>query len=102
MAQISCAVNPQVKLLSLQRPYALHCDFSSGLFSVPLALSGREETGSYRTQSYQLVRSLLEKGLPIPQGGLNEVQLESLAIKEQHMMQPYYSGYLNNACCFYW
>ena len=32
--------NPQVKLLSLQRPYALHCNFDSGLFSVPVELSG--------------------------------------------------------------
>ena len=31
--------NPQGKLLSLQRPYALHCDFGSGLFSVPVELS---------------------------------------------------------------
>ena len=28
--------NPQVKLLSLQHPYALRCDFGGGLFSVPL------------------------------------------------------------------
>ena len=28
--------NPQVKMLSPQRPYSLHCDFGSGLFSVPL------------------------------------------------------------------
>ena len=27
--------NPQVKMLSFQRPYSLHCDFGSGLFSVP-------------------------------------------------------------------
>ena len=28
LAQISCAVSPcMVKLLSLQHPYALHCDF---------------------------------------------------------------------------
>ena len=32
--------NPQVKMLSLQRPYSLHCDFCSGLFSVLLELSG--------------------------------------------------------------
>ena len=32
--------NPQVKMLSLQRPYSLHCDFGSGLLSVPLELSG--------------------------------------------------------------
>ena len=37
--------NPQVKLLSLQRPYALHCDFGSGLFSVPLDPSGQKESG---------------------------------------------------------
>ena len=49
--------NPQVKLLSLQRPYALHCDFGSGLFSVPLELSGQKQSGlryvnrSYRTES---------------------------------------------------
>ena len=37
--------NPQVKLLSLQRPHALHCNFGSGLFSVPLELSGRTDSG---------------------------------------------------------
>ena len=37
--------NPQVKMLSLQRPYSLHCDFGSGLFSVTLELSGRKESG---------------------------------------------------------
>ena len=37
--------NLQVKMLTLQRPYSLHCDFGSGLFSVPLELSGRKESG---------------------------------------------------------
>ena len=37
--------NPQVKMLSLQRHYSLHCDFGSGPFSVPLELSGRKESG---------------------------------------------------------
>ena len=61
--------NPQVKLLSLQRSYALHCDFGSGLLSVPLELSGRKETGlryvnrSYRAENYQLVLPVLENGL---------------------------------------
>ena len=32
--------NPQVKQLSLQRPYALHCDFGIGLFSAIVELSG--------------------------------------------------------------
>ena len=31
--------NPKVKMLSLRRSYSLHCDFGSGLFSVPLELS---------------------------------------------------------------
>ena len=50
--------NPQVNLLSLQGPYALHCDFGSGLFSVPLELSGQKESGLryvnrlYRTENY--------------------------------------------------
>ena len=51
--------NPQVKMLSLQRPYSLHCDFGSGLFPVPLELSGRKESGlryaaktKYRTENY--------------------------------------------------
>ena len=37
--------NPQVKMLSLQRPYSLHCDFGSGLISVSLELSGRKSLG---------------------------------------------------------
>ena len=36
--------NPQVKLLSLQRPYALDCDFGSAPFSVPQELSRRKES----------------------------------------------------------
>ena len=51
--------NPQVKMLSLQRPYSLHCGFGSGLFSVPSELSGRRESGmryaaktKYRTENY--------------------------------------------------
>ena len=45
--------NPEIKLWSLQRPYALHCDFGSGLFSVPLEWSGQEESGlRYVNRSY--------------------------------------------------
>ena len=73
--------NPQVKLLSLQRPYALHCDFGSGLFSVPLELSGRKESDlryvnrSYRTENYQLVRPFLKNGLAALQVDLGEVHV---------------------------
>ena len=51
--------NPQVKMLPLQRRCSLHCDFGSGLFSVPLELSGRKESGlryaaktDYRTENF--------------------------------------------------
>ena len=100
--------NPKVKLLYLQRPYALHCDVGSGLFSVPLELSGRKEScrryvnQCYRTENYLLVRPLLKNGLAALQVDLIEVQVELFASKEQHMMQLYYSRYLNNAYCFYW
>ena len=99
--------NPQVKLLSLQRPYALHCDFGSGLFSVPLELSGRKESGlryvnrSYRSENYQSVWPVLENGLAALQVDLNEVQLELFTSKEQHMLQLCCSRYLNNAYRFY-
>ena len=100
--------NPQVKLLSLQRPYALHCDFGSGLLSVPLELSGRKESGlryvnrSYRTENYPLVRPVLINGLAALQVDLNEVEVGLFASTEQHMMQLYCSWYLSNAYPFYW
>ena len=94
--------------MSLQHPYALHCDVGSGLLSVPLKLLGQKESGlcyvnrSYRTENYQLVRPVLENGLAALQVDLNEVQVELFASKEQHMMQLYCSRYLNNAYHFYW
>ena len=100
--------NPQVKLLSLQRPYALHCNFGCGVFSVLLELSGRKESSlryvnrSYRTENYQLLRPVLGNGLAALQVDLNEVQAKLFASKEQHMMQLYCSRYLNNAYRFYW
>ena len=71
--------NRQVKLLCLQRPYALHRGFGSGLFSVPPELSGRKESSlryvnrSDGTENYQLVRPVLEYGLAALQVDLNEV-----------------------------
>ena len=59
--------NPQVKMLSLHRTYSLHCDFGSGLFSVPFELSGQKESGlryasktNYCAENYQLARHVLE------------------------------------------
>ena len=99
--------NSVVKLLSLHRPYGLHCDFGVGLFSVPPELSGRKECGlryvnqSYRTENYQLVRPVLERGLAALQSNLNQVQVEWFAREEQHMMQVYCSRYRNNAYGFF-
>ena len=46
--------SPQVKLLSLQRPCALHRDFCSCLVSVPLELSDRKESDlRYVKRSYR-------------------------------------------------
>ena len=101
--------NPQVKMLSLQRPYSLHCDFGSGLFSVPLELSGRKESGlryasktNYRTESYQLARHVLENGLAALQVNLDEIQVELFASQQQHIMQLYCSKHLNKAFRFFW
>ena len=101
--------NPQVKKRSLQRPYSLHCDFGSALFSVPLELSGRKESGlryasktNYCTENYQLARPVLENGLAALQVNLDEIQVELFASRQQHIMQLYCSKHLNNAFHFFW
>ena len=80
--------NPKVKMLSLQRPYLLHCDFGSGLFSVPFELSGRKQSGlryaaktNHRTENYQLTRHFLGNGLAGLQVSLDEIQVELFAPK---------------------
>ena len=85
--------NPQVKMLSLQRPYSLHCDFGSGLFSVPLELSGQKESGlryaaktNYRTQNHGLACHVLANGLAALQVTLDEIQVELFASQQQHIM----------------
>ena len=101
--------NPQVKMLSLQRPSSLHCDFGSGLFSIPLELSGRKESGlrhasktNYRTETSQLARHVLENGLAALQVNLDVIQVELFASRQQHIMQLYCSKHLNNAFLFFW
>ena len=101
--------NPQVEILSLQRPYSPHCDFGSGLFPVPLELSGRRESGlrytaktNYRTENYQLARHVLENGLAALQVTLDEFQVELFASQQQHIMQLYCSKHLNNAFRLFW
>ena len=100
--------NPQGKLLSLQHPYALHCGFGSGLFSVPLELSGQNKSGlryvnrSHRIESYQLLQPVLGNGVVALQVDLNEVQVQSFANNEKHVMQLYCLQNLNNAYHFHW
>ena len=100
--------NPQVKMLSLQRPYSLHCDFHSGLFSLPLDSSGRKESKlryaaktNYRTENYPLARHVLENRLPALQVTLDEIQVELFASQQKHIMQLYWSKHLNNAFHFF-
>ena len=100
--------NPQVKMVSLQRPYSLHCDFGSGLFSVPLELSGQKESGpryasktNYRTENYPLARHALEVGLAALQVNLDEIQVELFTSQKQHIMQLYCSNHLNKAFRFF-
>ena len=87
----------------------MHCDFGSGLLSVPLELSGRKESGlryasktNYRTENYQLARHVLENGLAAFQVNLDEIQVELFASQQQHIMQLYCSKQLNNAFRFFW
>ena len=101
--------NPQVKMLSLQRRCSVHCNFDSGLFSVPPELSGRKESGmryaaktNYCTENYQLARQVLENGLAALQVTLDEIQVEMFASQHQHIMQLYCSKHLINAFCFFW
>ena len=101
--------NPQVKMLSLHRPYSVHCDFGSGLYSVPLELSGRKESWlrcaaktNYRTENYQLARHVLENGLAALQVSVDEIQVELFASQQQHIMQLYCSKHLNKAFRFLW
>ena len=100
---------PRVKFLSVQCFYSLHCDFRRGLFSVPLELSGRKESGlryasktNYRTENYQLARHVLENGLAALHVNLDEIQVELFAGQQQHLMQLYCSKRLNNAFHFFW
>ena len=100
---------PQVKMLSVQHPYALHCGFGSGLFSVPLELSGPKESvlryaarTNYRTKNYQLAHHVLENGLAALQVSLDDIQVELFASQYEHFMQLFCSKHLNNAFCFFW
>ena len=104
-----CRKHPQVKYLSLRCPYALHCDFGSGLFSVSFELSGRKESGlryaartNYCTEDYQLARHVLENGLAALRVSLDDIQVDLLASQHQHFMQLFCSKHLNNTLRIFW
>ena len=99
--------NPQVKMLSLQSSYSLHCNFRSSLSSVPLELSGRKESWlryaaktKYRTENYQLARQVLENGLAALRVSLDEIEVELFASQQQRVMQLYCSKHMTNAFRF--
>ena len=101
--------NPRFRILSLQRPYALHCDFGSGLFSVPLKPSGQKHSGlgyalksNHRTENYHLARHILENGLAALQVSPDDIQVELIASQQQHIMQLYGSKHMNDAFHFLW
>ena len=83
-------------------------DQGSLIFSVPLELSGRKESGlryasktDYRTEDYRLARHILENGLAALQVNLDEIQVELFASQQQHIMQLYCSKHLNNTFRFF-
>ena len=95
-------------MLSLQCPYSLHCDFGSYLFSVPLELSGRKESGlrcaaktNYCSENYQVARHVLANELAALQASLDGIHVELLASQQQHIMQLYCSKHMNNAFRFF-
>ena len=96
--------NPQVKMLSLQPPYALNCNFGSGLFSVLWELPRRKESGlryaartKYRTENYHLAQHVLENGLAAPQISVDDIQVELMASQHLPFMQLSCAKHLNNA-----
>ena len=101
--------NPQVKMLSLERLYALHCNFGSGLLSLLLELSGLKESGlryaartNYCTKNYQLAQHVLQNGLAGLQVSLDDIPVELSASQHQDFMQLFSSNHVNNAFRFFW
>ena len=100
---------PHEKMLSVQHPHALQCQFGSDLFSVPLELSGRKGSElryaartNYHTENYQLAPHLLENRLGVLQVSVDEIQAELFASQHLHLMQLLCSKNLNNAFRFLW
>ena len=96
-------------MLPLQCPYALHCDFGSGLFSLLPELSGQKDSRlrhaagtNYRTKNYQLAPHVLGNGLAAPQVSLDDIQVKLFASQHQHFMQLFCSKHLNKAFSFCW
>ena len=101
--------NPQGRMLSPGRPYDLHCNFGSGLYSVPSELSEQKESGlryaattNSRTANYQLARHVLENGRGALQVSLDEIRVELFPSQHQHIMHLYCSKHLKNTLRSFW
>ena len=93
----------------LRKDPEVQCNFGSGLFSVPVELSGQKESGlryaartNYRTHNYQLARHILENKLAALQVSLDDIQVELFASQDHHFRQLLCSKSLNNAFRFFW
>ena len=109
------AEHPQIPFLTLQAPYVLHVDHGDSTESVPLEQF--ENTSSYlrackeelsvmmvtfRTEDYQLLGGVLDKGLKEFGYSREHLNVELFASDKQHVLGLYCSKAQN--CCYklYW
>ena len=105
----------QIQSLTLQAPYLLYVDHSSGRESVPLEQS--EHTSSYlrlskeepsnmmaasKTEDYQLLGEVLDQGLKELGYSREDLSVELLASDKQHVLHLYCSKGKNCSYKFYW
>ena len=105
----------QIQSLTLQAPYLLYVDHSSGRESVPLEQS--EHTSSYlrilkeepsnmmaasKTEDYQLLGEVLDQGLKELGYSREDLRVELFASDKQHALDLYCSKGKNCSYKFYW
>ena len=105
----------QIQSLTLQAPYLLYVDHSSGRGSVRLEQS--EHTSSYlrvskeepsnmmaasKTEDYQLLGEVVDQGLKELCYPREDLSVELFASDKQHVLDPYCSKGKNCSYKFYW
>ena len=105
----------QIQYLTLQAPYLLYEDHSSGRESVPLEQS--EHTSSYlriskeepsnmmaasKAEEYQLLGEVLDQGLKELGNSREDLRVELFASDKQHVLDLYCSKGKNCSYKFYW